>query len=128
MTVGTGLESLNIQGSNAQKAQQQTGTTQKPTAQELEEAGRQLREAFRDNATQQQIAARARALEAAGAFSQDAGATPVVVPTPPMPPSREFRIRGPNGEQTVISVPPRPFDNTIPPQAVDLAIAFFVTV
>jgi len=77
------------------------------------------------------IAARARALEAAraaGAFSQDAGATPVVVPTPPMPPSREFRIRGPNGEQTVISVPPRPFDNTIPPQAVDLAIAFFVTV
>ena len=39
MTVGTGLESLNIQGSNAQKAQQQTGTTQKPTAQELEEAG-----------------------------------------------------------------------------------------
>jgi len=132
MTVGTGLASLNIQG-NAQNAQnpQQTGTTQKPTAQELEEAGRQLREAFRDNATQQQIAARAKALEAAraaAAFSQDAEATPVVVPTPPIPPSREFRIRGPNGEQTVISVPPRPFDNTIPPQAVDLAIAFFVTV
>lgn len=131
MTLGTELASLNIQGT--QGAQQQTGTTQKPTAQELEEAGRQLREAFRVNATatQQAAAARAKAIEAAraaAAISQDADATPTLVVTPPVPPSgREFRIRGPNGEQ-IISVPPHAFDNTIPPQAVDLAVAFFLTV
>lgn len=129
MTLGTELASLNIQG--AQNTQQQTGTTQKPTAQELEEAGRQLREAFQVNGRQQAIVARAKALEAAraaGAFTQDADATPSIVVTPPVPPSgREFRIRGPNGEQ-IISVPPHAFDNTIPPQAVDLAVAFFLTV
>ena len=49
------------------------------------------------------------------------------VPTPPVPPEapRTFTIRGPNGEQTVIGMPPA--SDIIPPQAVDISIAFFVT-
>jgi hypothetical protein len=36
---------------------------------------------------------------------------------------REFRIRGPNGEQTIIGMPPA--NEIIPPQAVDIAFGFF---
>ncbi len=46
-------------------------------------------------------------------------------PTPPIP-DRSFTIRGPNGEQTVIGMPPP--GEIIPPQAVDMALAFFFTV
>ncbi len=35
------------------------------------------------------------------------------------------QIRGPNGEQTIIGMPPA--GDIIPPQAVDISIAFFVT-
>ena len=50
------------------------------------------------------------------------------IPTPPAPPSlpREFTIRGPNGEQTVIGIPPP--NEIIPQQAVDISIAFFLTI
>jgi hypothetical protein len=48
------------------------------------------------------------------------------VPVPPTPPQRQFTIRGPNGEQTVIGVPPA--NEIIPPQAVDISLAFFFTV
>lgn len=41
---------------------------------------------------------------------------------PPREP-REFRIRGPNGEQTIIGMPPA--SEIIPPQAVDIAFGFF---
>ena len=50
---------------------------------------------------------------------------PVVVPTPP-PTPREFTIQGPNGERTVISMPNS--RDMIPPQAVDISLAFFFTV
>ena len=48
-------------------------------------------------------------------------------PAPPTPPEapRTFTIRGPNGEQTTIGMPPA--SDIIPPQAVDISIAFFVT-
>lgn len=53
------------------------------------------------------------------------------VPTPPAPPALPgtITIRGPNGTPTVISLPPG-FNarNVIPPQAVDISIAFFVTI
>jgi hypothetical protein len=39
---------------------------------------------------------------------------------------RQFTIRGPNGEQTVIGMPPP--GEIIPPQAVDISIAFFLTI
>lgn len=45
--------------------------------------------------------------------------------TPPIP-DRSFTIRGPNGEQTVIGMPPP--GEIIPPQAVDISIAFFLTI
>ena len=50
------------------------------------------------------------------------------IPAPPAPPNlpREFTIRGPNGEQTVIGIPPA--NEIIPQQAVDISIAFFLTV
>lgn len=49
------------------------------------------------------------------------------IPAPPTPPEapRTFTIRGPNGEQTIIGMPPA--GDIIPPQAVDISIAFFVT-
>jgi hypothetical protein len=49
------------------------------------------------------------------------------VPAPPAPPEapRTFTIRGPNGEQTTIGMPPA--NDIIPPQAVDISVAFFVT-
>lgn len=50
------------------------------------------------------------------------------IPVPPvLPPSpREFTIRGPNGEQTVIGMPPA--NEIIPQQAVDISLAFFFTI
>jgi hypothetical protein len=48
-----------------------------------------------------------------------------VQPTPPIP-DRSFTIRGPNGEHTVIGMPPP--GEIIPPQAVDMALAFFFTI
>jgi hypothetical protein len=56
------------------------------------------------------------------------GRAEVAGPVPPTPPAgpREFRIRGPNGEQTVIGIPNS--NDIIPQQAVDISIAFFLTV
>lgn len=50
------------------------------------------------------------------------------VPAPPAPPRepRTFTISGPNGERTVIGMPPP--GEIIPPQAVDISIAFFLMV
>ena len=50
---------------------------------------------------------------------------PVLAPTPPAAPGT-FTIRGRNGIET-ITIPPNSFDNIIPPQAVDISIAFFLT-
>ncbi len=47
-----------------------------------------------------------------------------VSPTPPGPP-REFTIRGPRGEMTTIGMPNS--NDIIPQQAVDISIAFFLT-
>ncbi len=49
------------------------------------------------------------------------------VPVPPTPPEaqRTFTIRGPNGERTTIGMPPA--SDIIPPQAVDISVAFFIT-
>lgn len=48
-----------------------------------------------------------------------------VQPAPPIP-DRSFTIRGPNGERTVIGMPPP--GEIIPPQAVDISIAFFLMI
>ena len=61
----------------------------------------------------------------AGAAAQGGG------PPPPVPPAfpGTITIRGPNGNPTVISLPAG-FNarDVIPPQAVDISIAFFVTI
>ena len=55
------------------------------------------------------------------------GRREAVVPVPPTPPAlpREFTIRGPNGELTTIGMPNS--NDIIPQQAVDISIAFFLT-
>ncbi len=60
----------------------------------------------------------------AAALQQERGA-PVVAPTPP-PSPREFVITGRHGERTVIGIPNS--NDIIPPQAVDISLAFFFTV
>lgn len=60
-----------------------------------------------------------------GAVAQGGG-----TPLPPTPPTgpRTITIRGPNGEQTVVGVPSYDPNEVIPPQAVDISLAFFFTV
>jgi hypothetical protein len=93
------------------------------------DAQRLSERAFRDQ-IREQVRAQIR-----GAVAQDGrGAagdepTPEVSVTPPAPPferGRQFTIRGPNGELTTIGVPPA--GEIIPPQAVDISIAFFLMV
>lgn len=84
------------------------------------EAQRLADKSFRD-----QIREQVRA-SVAGAVAQGKGNAPVP-PTPPETP-RTFTIRGPNGEQTVIGVPSYNANDVIPPQAVDISIAFFITI
>jgi hypothetical protein len=63
-------------------------------------------------------------LQRAGATTKPAQPAP----TPPVAPDapRTFTIRSPNGEQTVIGMPSN--EDIIPPQAVDISLAFFFTV
>src|SRR5256885_13596820 len=58
----------------------------------------------------------------AQADGQAAG--PVIAPFPPTAP-RVITIHGRDGDQT-IEIPSRAFDNVIPPQAVDISVAFFL--
>jgi hypothetical protein len=75
-------------------------------------------QAFRDQIREQ---VRAAVQGRAAAAAQDA-------PAPPAPPDapRRFTIRGPNGEETVIGMPSN--EDIIPPQAVDISLAFFFTI
>src|SRR5256885_8918340 len=119
-----------IQG--GQRSQQ---TPQAPTAptqeqrQALQDAARQLREAFRQNIDAQRINAQANA-EAAKALREQG----VVVKTPTVPPfpavfgqNGPITIQTPDGKTTVIGTP-RAGDQGLPPEAVDISIAFFLTV
>jgi len=57
----------------------------------------------------------------------EGAATQGATPTPPAPP-RPITIHGSNGETTVIDLPAGfSARNVIPPQAVDISIAFFLT-
>ena len=104
--------------------QSQRATTQsaqpapKAAATTAAEAQRLADKSFRD-----QIREQVRA-QVAGAAAQGAGNAPAV-PTPPEAP-RSFTIRGPNGQETIIGMPPA--SDMIPPQAVDISIAFFITI
>src|ERR1700693_2376907 len=125
--------SLTIQG--GAKASTPPATTQNPspaTKQDVQASARDFGDAIRNNVQQEvnaalsQAAAARRAAAAAQAQTQ---AGPVLAPTPPTPlEGRTFRITDRNGTQTAITIPPHAFDNAIPPQAVDMTVAFFLTV
>jgi hypothetical protein len=88
-----------------------------PSNQDLQNPTREFRDAIRNNVQQEINAARAQAAARQGAMP------------PPTPGSaHNITIRGPDGRQTIVGIPPTPFDNGIPPQAVDISIAFFLTV
>jgi len=119
-----------IQGA---KATTPPATTQNPspaTKQDVQTSARDFGDAIRNNVQQEINAAlqQAAAGRAAAAAAQGAGQAPVLAPTPPAnPEGRTFTIRDRNGTQT-ITLPPHVFDNTIPQQAVDISIGFFLTV
>jgi hypothetical protein len=111
------------QGTNATTRPATTGQNPRATTdQELHKAAQNLRDAIRNNVNQELMKANAQEAARAALAQGDAQATPTPPPTP-----RQFTIQGPDGRNTIITVPPRGFDNTIPPQAVDISIAFFVT-
>src|SRR5882672_4269504 len=94
---------------SAQPAPRAAATTQDAQAAAQRDLGDQIREQIR--------------AQVAGAVAQGSHNVPAP-PTPPEP-QRTFTIRGPNGEKTIIGMPPA--SDIIPPQAVDISIAFFVT-
>jgi hypothetical protein len=106
------------QGGNATTQTSPPSNATRPTDQELQNAARELRAAFKDNITAQVAAARAQAA---------AEAAQAAVPVTPAAP-HTITIRGPDGHQTVVGVDD-PFGNTtIPPQAVHISLAFFIMV
>lgn len=127
-TIRTGTQAIQGGGTAAPRAaapSQNPNVTQSqnPSKEELQTAARELREAIRSNVFQEMTAARARTAAQAAVAAQG-------LPAPPSMPSqpREITIRGPNGQETIVGVAPHAFDNVIPPQAVDISIAFFITV
>lgn len=64
---------------------------------------------------------------AAGKATIAAQAGQPVIPVPP-PAPREITIRGPDGRETIVQVPHYNANDVIPPQAVEISIAFFVMV
>jgi hypothetical protein len=112
------------QGGNATTQPPPRTSSNQPTDQELQNAARELRAAFKNNINAEVIAGRAReaALQAAQEAQTAAG------PTPPTG-QRTFTIRGPNGEQTTFGTgDPYRYNDAIPPQVVDISVAFFITV
>jgi hypothetical protein len=93
------------------------GATTKPAQPASQAAATSLGDQIRSQVRAQVAAARGEAAAAAQG-----------TPAPPAPPAtpRTFTIRGPNGEQTVIGMPSN--EDIIPPQAVDISLAFFFTV
>jgi hypothetical protein len=114
-------------------------TTQNPspaTTQDVRASARDFGDAIRNNVQQEINAAlsQAAAGRAAAAAAQGAaagGQAPVIAGTPQTPATppegRTFTIRDRNGTQT-ITLPPHVFENTIPQQAVDISIGFFLTI
>jgi hypothetical protein len=125
--------SLTMQGPATTKP----ATTQNPspaTKQDVQASARDFGDAIRNsvqqevNAALSQSAAARRAAAAAQAQAPVLAPTPATAATPPTgPEGRTFRITDRNGTQT-ITLPPHVFENTIPQQAVDISIGFFLTI
>ena len=98
---------------------QNPGATTRPAQPASQGGNRSLGEQIRAETRAQVAAARSQAA-AAAATAQGSPAPPAAPDAP-----RTFTIRGPNGEQTTIGMPPA--SDIIPPQAVDISVAFFIT-
>src|SRR5437868_8025908 len=117
---------IGMQGTGTNATTRPATTTQNPRAttdQDIQKAAQDLRQAIRENVNQELM--KANAQEAARAAIAQ-GATPVT-PTPPALPG-DFTIQRPDGRNTIIHMPPGGFANTIPPQARDISVAFFLMV
>lgn len=114
------MSSASLAVQQAAAAPRAATTSQAPSAaskQELQDAARSLREVIQKNVQQEINAA-------------TAGGNARIPPVPPMPPEnlQTITIRGRDGTQQTIVVPSHLLQNTIPPQAVDISIAFFLMV
>lgn len=97
---------------------QDPATTRAPAAAAPRAAATARQQAEADRALADQIRAQVR---------EQIGQDVYVGPTPPTPPTRRsFTIQAPNGQRTVITTPPP--GEIIPPEAVDISIAFFIMV
>ena len=105
-------------------------TTRNPspaTKQDVQASARDFGDAIRNSVQQEVNAALLQQgvpRDAAAAAAKAAAQAPA---TPPGLEGRTFTIRDRNGTQA-ITIPPHAFDNAIPPQAVDMTVAFFLTV
>ena len=119
---------IGMQVAQATKATTRPSTTsQNPRAttdQDVQKAAQDLREAIRNNVNRELIKANAQE-QAQAALAQSGG--PPVTPTPPFSPG-DITIQRPDGRNTVIHMPPGGFANTIPPQARDISVAFFLMI
>jgi len=133
MTTTIWSASLTIQGVGG-KATTPPATTQNPspaTKQDVQAGTRDFGQEISSNIQQQINAALSKAAMAQEAARAARGQTqgPVLAPVPPTPPGeRTFQIRGRDGGVQTFTIPPHAFDNTIPQQAVDISIGFFLTV
>ena len=108
---------------------QGSGTTAKPATPATQQGPATTgRDAQRINSRDLGDQIREQVRAAVAASAQAEAQADAAIPVPPTPPDRlrQFTIQGPNGERTVIGVPPP--GEIIPPQAVDISIAFFLMV
>lgn len=117
MVMRTFNEYLIVQGGAV--TTQQAQPAPKAAATTSQDAQRVSNKALADQIREQVRTSITAATQAAA----EAGAP--AAPAPPHEP-RTFTIRGPNGEQTIIGMPPA--SDIIPPQAVDISIAFFLMI
>lgn len=115
------------QGGNATTPAATTQTAPPGTKQDIQAAARDFSEAIRNNVQARVNAAQIEQAVAQGVAGGVQGAEPAIAGTPPEAP-RTITFRGPNGTTQAITIPPGAFDNEIPQQAVDISIAFFLTI
>lgn len=134
MTTSTRTSLVTIQGATGGQATTQTPapppTPTREQQQELQDAARQLRDAIRQNVNEQVINARASAAAAKALRAQGVVVTTPGVPQGPSgfgPVGGPLTIQTPDGKTTIIQ-PRGSAEGRIPPEAVDISVAFFLTV